>query len=54
MTRITINGVSLDPVAQSAGLAAAAPDVSDASASDYILVQTSEPLTDEQRAQLSE
>src|SRR5215471_13752295 len=53
MARITINGVSIDPLAQSHQLAAAGIEAPDASASNYILVQTAAPLTDEQRAQLT-
>src|SRR5947209_7462798 len=52
MAQITINGVSLDPLAQSAGLRAASLESADASASDYILIQTDGPLTDDQKAQL--
>src|SRR5262249_49159647 len=40
MARITINGVSLDPLAQAPALAAAGLDTPDTSASNYILVQT--------------
>jgi serine protease AprX len=54
MARITINGVSVDPVAQSAGLRAAALESADASQSNYILIQTDGPLTDDQKAQLSD
>ena len=53
MARITINGVSLDPLAQAPALAAAGLDSADTSASNYILVQTADPLTDAQRDQLS-
>src|SRR3954452_9248238 len=53
MARITINGVSVDPVAQSAGLRAAALESANASQSNYILIQTDGPLTDDQKAQLS-
>ncbi|ASN53497.1 S8 family serine peptidase [Sinomonas sp. R1AF57] len=52
MTQITINGVSLDPAAEAAAPAAHAREVTDAASSDYILVQTAEPLTEDQRAQL--
>jgi len=54
MERITINGVSVDPVAQSAGLRAAALESADASQSNYILIQTAGPLSDDQKAQLSD
>jgi serine protease AprX len=52
MARITINGVSLDPLAQSAALRAAALESADASRSNYLLVQARGPLTEEQQAQL--
>jgi serine protease AprX len=54
MARITINGVSLDPVAQSQGLRAARLESADASQSNYILIQTSEPLSDDEKRQLSD
>lgn len=44
MSRIVINGISLDPTAPNAAVAALS--VSDASKSNYILVQTKEPLSD--------
>lgn len=50
MSRITINGISFDP-ADSAP-AVAHMSSADASKSDYILVQTSAPLTGEQQEQL--
>src|SRR5215470_3683883 len=50
MARITINGISLDPTAP--GPAAAALAKTDASDSDYILIQTAAPLTEAQRGQL--
>jgi serine protease AprX len=53
MARITINGVTVDPLAKGPALAAAPPRAKDASGSDYILIQTREPLTDEQRAKLA-
>jgi hypothetical protein len=53
MTRITINGVSLDPTAPTFALRAAGLESPDASQSDYILVQAPEPLTDEQKAELA-
>lgn len=52
MARITINGVSMDPVAQATALGAAGLTSEDASRSNYILIQTQGVLTDEQRAQL--
>src|SRR6266568_3136347 len=54
MARITINGVSLDPVTQSEGLSAARLESADASQSNYVLIQTRGPLSDEEKAQLSE
>src|SRR5580700_11987390 len=50
MSRITINGISIDPTVP--GPATAAMAKTDASQSDYILIQTTAPLTDAQRAQL--
>lgn len=50
MSLITINGVSLDPTS-TAAVAAKVASV-DASQSDYILVQTAEPLTEVQKADL--
>jgi hypothetical protein len=43
MTRITINGVSLDPTSSAPAMAGIAS--ADASQSDYVLVQTAAPLT---------
>jgi hypothetical protein len=54
MARITINGISLDPVVQSRALRAAALESADASESNYILVQTQDPLSESQRAELTE
>jgi hypothetical protein len=54
MARITINGVSLDPLAQAPALAAAGLDTPDTSTSNYVLVQTAEPLTDAQRTELGD
>ncbi|MGW5072239.1 hypothetical protein [Rhodococcus sp. NPDC004095] len=54
MTRITINGVSLDPVMQSVALMAAAPEVADATRSNYVLVQTRAPLSDDEKDQLAD
>jgi subtilisin family serine protease len=53
MARITINGVSLDPLAEGPprAFAAVAP-ATDASGSDYILIQTREPLTPAQLGEL--
>ena len=51
MSRITINGVSLDPDSTVPHVAAIA--TANASTSDYVLVQTNEPLTEQQKAQLA-
>ncbi|MDT0568235.1 S8 family serine peptidase [Streptomyces sp. DSM 3412] len=53
MARITINGVSVDPLAQSAELAAASLVSEDASQSNYLLVQTTRPPTAEEKEQLA-
>ena len=52
MATITINGITLDPAAQSAALASEKLLSADAKNSDYLLVQTKGPLTKEQRAAL--
>jgi serine protease AprX len=54
MARITINGISLDPVAQAEGLRAASLEAADASHSNYVLIQTRGPLSESQKAQLSD
>jgi hypothetical protein len=54
MALITINGISLDPVAESAALRAAALESPDASQSNYVLIQTTGPLADDQKAQLAD
>jgi hypothetical protein len=51
MTRITINGVSLDPTSSAPAMAGITS--ADASQSDYVLVQTAAPLTPDQRAELT-
>jgi hypothetical protein len=53
MARITINGISLDPVAQGAALHTAGLVAADASQSDYILIQSAAPLADAQRDRLT-
>jgi serine protease AprX len=50
MARITINGVSLDPASSVPLVAALA--TADASHSDYVLVQSNAPLTEQQKGQL--
>src|SRR4051812_30639759 len=54
MARITINGISMDPVSQAHALRAASLESADASQSNYVLVQTEAPLTDEQRKALED
>jgi len=52
MSKITINGISVDPQAQAPTLARLALVSEDASQTDYILVQTRVPLTRSEREQL--
>jgi len=54
MATITINGNSLDPLAQKTALMDLGMDSVDSSQSDYILLQTKAPLTKEQKAKLKE
>ncbi|GAA1518774.1 hypothetical protein GCM10009827_037500 [Dactylosporangium maewongense] len=54
MARITINGISLDPLAQAHLLTAAGLAAPDAARSDYVLVQTAAPLTGTEKAQLAD
>src|SRR5205085_6130461 len=49
---ITINGISVDPETPHASVAASALASPDTSDTNYILVQTNEPLSDEQKEQL--
>jgi serine protease AprX len=52
MAKVTINGITVDPSTQASALAAAnllAPDASD---SNYILIQTTQPLDRAQKAEL--
>ncbi|GAB3949337.1 S8 family serine peptidase [Streptomyces sparsus] len=53
MARITINGVTVDPLAQSAEMAGASLVSEDASASDYLLVQTTHVPSAGEREQLA-
>jgi serine protease AprX len=53
MARITINGVSLDPIEHAESLQAASLEAADASDSNYILVQTQGVLSDEHKEQLT-
>ncbi|MEJ7787571.1 MAG: S8 family serine peptidase [Solirubrobacteraceae bacterium] len=54
MARITINGVSLDPIAHGRDLRSHSLESADASTSNYILVQTSGPLSKDERTQLTD
>jgi serine protease AprX len=54
MARITINGITIDPIKQHPALAAANLLSPDASKSNFILVQTKGPLTPAQRQQLAD
>ena len=53
MARITINGVTVDPMLQAPSLAAADLVPVDASKSDFLLIQTREPLGPGQKAELA-
>src|SRR5262245_31469227 len=55
MSDITINGITVDPLAPApAGMApAAGVNLADTSQTNYILVQTNAPLTQAQKAQLA-
>ncbi|MFF8429067.1 S8 family serine peptidase [Streptomyces sp. NPDC016566] len=53
MARITINGVTVDPLVQADELATASLTSEDASASNYLLVQTTHPPTVEEKEQLA-
>jgi serine protease AprX len=53
MARITINGITFDPVAQSKALEEASLSSVDASKSNYVLIQTRGRLSDDQKAQLA-
>lgn len=53
MARITINGVSIDPLEQAAGLREASLASADAAHSNYVLVQTEGPCTEEQQRALT-
>ncbi len=52
MSQITINGIRLDPLAQGPAIAAANLRSIDATDSDYILVQTNQPLSKDMKAEL--
>ncbi|MBT2596860.1 S8 family serine peptidase [Arthrobacter sp. ISL-72] len=53
MSEITINGITIDPIKQNRALRDAGLVAEDASESDHILIQTADPLTAEQRAELA-
>ncbi|MFJ5551030.1 S8 family serine peptidase [Streptomyces sp. NPDC093225] len=53
MSRITINGVTVDPLAQADELATHALTNEDAATSDYLLVQTTHPPTAEEKERLA-
>ena len=52
MAKITINGVTIDPLVQGPAIAAAKMHAADATDSNYILVQTKEPLSKDMKGQL--
>jgi Putative Ig domain len=54
MARITINGISLDPEQHADALRAASLESENASQSNYLPIQTQEPMSEEQAAQLTE
>ncbi|MFE1409833.1 S8 family serine peptidase [Streptomyces sp. NPDC058746] len=53
MSRITINGVTVDPLAQAHELETASLVSEDATASNYLLVQTTHPPTAEEKEELA-
>jgi serine protease AprX len=53
MARIMINGVSFDPATHTQALRAAGLESADATRSDYILIQTSGPLSSSQQDELT-
>jgi subtilisin family serine protease len=53
MAKITINGISVDPATQGPALASANLVSPDSSTSDYILIQTSQPLDRTQKDELA-
>jgi serine protease AprX len=54
MAKITINGITVDPSAQESALAAANLLAPDASNSNYILIQTEQPLDRTQKSELAD
>ena len=53
MSKITINGVTFDPLAQGPAFAAANLHSADATDSDYILIQTAQPLSKDMKSELT-
>lgn len=53
MARIGINGFSFDPVVQAESVGLASREAPDVSRSNYVLVQTRDPLSEEQKSQLA-
>ena len=53
MTTVTINGISIDPTAPKPVLASLSLDNATAKASDYLIVQTKEPLDKAKRVMLT-
>lgn len=53
MAKITINGITIDPLEQGRALAAANISSTDATDSDYILIQTTQPLNKEMKSELA-
>ena len=53
MAKITINGITLDPIAQAHALSAASLMAADAKASNYLLIQTKAPLDAAQKQELA-
>jgi serine protease AprX len=54
MAKITINGISIDPQMDASRMAAANLATADSSLSNFILVQTTGPLNEAQKAQLTQ
>ena len=53
MSKITINGITLDPLVQAPALAAANLHAVDATASNYILIQTTQSLSKDMKDELT-
>lgn len=54
MAKITVNGITIDPVAQGPALAAANLRSADATDSNYILIQTDQPLDKDMKSELKD